>query len=461
MVHENSAHGAQRGGFGHSPTGFRRMSPGLLKADRTAEKFTGFPEGVESHGQLLAAFKAAAPRLGISTRLVHAVDYLFCHTKPQDWEPTSRPIVWPSNDTLSITFGLSERQVQDITRSLIELGLVTMKDSPNGKRYGRRHEKSGQIIEAYGFDLSLFAVRHAEFVLLAEEDRAERRAMKTLRRRRTIAHKGIIQILETAHEYGLEGEEWQTLSQETRALVRALKAVERLDEMEIGVTSLERRWQAARERLETLLRTVETAPKDAENCTQYHNYNPTKNLQEDTVIAANECNGTGGTPVSQLPAPVPRERPEKGVVHGIAPGELLRFAPKLVQFVPRPENPTWPDLVSAAADWLRPDLGVSKTLWGDACVAMGRELATVALAIMSTRELGQEPGQIRSSYGRYFHGMVAKHVTGDLHLERTVWALRDAIDPERCAGRNRASRRDRYPASRSNGGPAVQTLGGE
>jgi hypothetical protein len=40
----------------------------------------------------------------------------------------------------------------------------------------------------------------------------------------------------------------------------------------------------------------------------------------------------------------------------------------------------WSDLVDAA-DWLRHDLGVSKSLWGDACLAMGRELAAVALAI--------------------------------------------------------------------------------
>ena len=60
------------------PTGFRRMTSGLLKADRSAEGFAGLPEGVESPGQLLAALKAAAPRLGISPRLVHAVDWLFC-----------------------------------------------------------------------------------------------------------------------------------------------------------------------------------------------------------------------------------------------------------------------------------------------------------------------------------------------------------------------------------------------
>jgi hypothetical protein len=89
--------------------------------------------------------------------------------------------------------------------------------------------------------------------------------MGRLRRRATIARKAIIQILETAAEYGHQGEEWQTLGHETEALARALRAVERVDEMEVGVTSLERRQQAARERLETLLEGIKTAGLGAEN----------------------------------------------------------------------------------------------------------------------------------------------------------------------------------------------------
>ena len=89
-------------------------------------------------------------------------------------------------------------------------------------------------------------------------------------------------------------------------------------------------------------------------------------------------------------------------MHGIAPDELVRFAPKLKPYLRGP-RPTWPDIVDAA-DWLRHDLGVSKSLWGEACVTMGRYLAAVALAIVSTKE----PGHFRSSPGGYFHGMVAK-----------------------------------------------------
>ena len=58
-------------------------------------------------GQLLAAFKAAAPRLGLSPRLVHAVDWLFRFTQPQDWGRGGRPIVWPSASLQQEALGLS------------------------------------------------------------------------------------------------------------------------------------------------------------------------------------------------------------------------------------------------------------------------------------------------------------------------------------------------------------------
>jgi replication initiation protein RepC len=253
--------------------------------------------------------------------------------------------------------------------------------------------------------------------------------MGRLRRRATIARKAIIQILETAAEYAIEGEEWQILARESEALARALRAVERVDEMEAGVTSLERRQIAARERLENLLGVVDSDPKGAENRPHIYNYNRSLDPNKDTVIAAEDCSGAGGEGVSQSPAPVQPKRPEKGMVHGIRPDELVKLTPKLKPYLRRP-NPAWPDIVDAA-EWLRHDLGVSKSLWGDACLAMGRELAAVALAIVSTKEAEH----FRTTPGGYFHGMVAKAIAGELHLERTVWALRRAVDPDRQAGR--------------------------
>jgi len=207
---------------------------------------------------------------------VHAVDWLFKFTQAQDWGEGARPIVWPSAAMQREALGLGLSQVKTLNRALIEAGLITMKDSPNGKRYGKRDGK-GRIVEAYGFDLSPLAARQAQFVAIAAQGRADRERMRLLRRRATIARNGLGQILETVAELAL------------------------MD-------------------------------------------------------------------------PV----------------------------------------------WLRHDLGVSKSLWGEACVAMGREEAAIALAIVSSKPAAH----FTSSAGGYFHGMVAKAKAGELNLARTVWGLR-------------------------------------
>ncbi|HJU16757.1 MAG TPA: plasmid replication protein RepC [Stellaceae bacterium] len=433
---ENCAPGAPQEKFAYTPTGFRRLTPGLLQADRAAEAFAGLPEGVTSPGQLLAAFKAAAPRLGISSRLVYAIDWLFRFTQPQDWEEDRRPIVWPSAAMQQEALGLSSTQAKYTNRWLIELGLVTMRDSPNGKRYGKRDPK-GRIVEAYGFDLSPIAVRYAEFVRLTEEGKAERALMGRLRRRATIARKGVVQILETAAEFGFAGEEWQTLAREAEALTRALKGIESPDAMEAGVRSLEGRQAAARERLESLLKLGDSIPKQTEGRPHQHNYKPKPNPDQDTVIAGNKRSRGGEEPLLPSQTPETWQCPEKDRVHGIVPDELVRLSPKLRPYLEGP-NPTWPELVDAA-DWLRHELGVSKFLWAEACLIMGREMAAVALAIVSTKD----PAHFRTTPGGYFHGMVAKAKSGQLHLERTVWALRRAAEPER--GRHKGHlAHDRY-----------------
>jgi replication initiation protein RepC len=430
MMTMENALGASGGRFAGSPTGFRRLTPGLLKVDRVAEGFAGLPDGVTMHGQLLAAFKAAAPRLGLSPRLVHAIDWLFRFTMAQDWGRGGRPIVWPSASVQQEALGLSESRVKMLNRALIEAGLITMKDSPNGKRYGKRDAR-GSIVEAYGFDLSPIAARHTEFLRLAAEAKAERIEMGRLRRRATIARNGITQILETAAEYGFPGEEWQTLRRETRDLSQALRKVERPDEMTLGVEGLERRQRSARERLELLLSKVESdaresvipSPLGPENRPHQYTYKSSLNPERNTVIAQEESRGPGGEAVAPNAASARPEPPETGRVLKLAPDELVKLAPKLKSYLRSPD-PTWPELVDAAG-FLRSDLGVSKSLWGEACAAMGREKAAIAIAIVSTKD----PAHFRTTAGGYFHGMVTKAKAGHLNLDRTLWGMRRANEP--------------------------------
>jgi replication initiation protein RepC len=98
--------------------------------------------------------------------------------------------------------------------------------------------------------------------------------------------------------------------------------------------------------------------------------------------------------------------------------ELMHLAPRLRAYLKTP-SPAWPEIVNAA-DWLRGELGISKSLWGDACQAMGREQAAIAI-------VSAEPAEhFRSTPGGYFHGMVAKAKSGELNLGRTIWGLRQA-----------------------------------
>jgi replication initiation protein RepC len=134
---------------------------------------------------------------------------------------------------------------------------------------------------------------------------------------------------------------------------------------------------------------------------------------------------------------LPTKRLDKGMVHGIRPDELVRLTPKLKPYLRHPD-PGWPDIIDAA-NWLRHDLGVSKPLWDDACLAMGRELAAVAIAIVSAKEAEH----FRTTPGGYFHGMVAKAKAGELHLDRTDWALRRGLQPEGHPRRRGGSRSPR------------------
>ena len=121
-----------------------------------------------------------------------------------------------------------------------------------------------------------------------------------------------------------------------------------------------------------------------------------------------------------------------GTVLRLSTNELVRLAPRLRGYLATPA-PSWPDVVDAA-DWLRGELGVSKPLWGEACLAMGREEAAIAVAIVSAKPADH----FRSSPGGYFHGMVAKAKAGELNLVRTIWGLRAR---DRKAGEGRSPRR--------------------
>lgn len=106
---------------------------------------------------------------------------------------------------------------------------------------------------------------------------------------------------------------------------------------------------------------------------------------------------------------------------------MLLLAPRLKSYV-RAFDPTWADIVDAAYS-IRHELDISKTLWTEACEAMGREMAAIAIAIVSTKD----PDHFTRTAGHYFHGMVQRAKKGELNLHRTIWGLRTGGRREKSA----------------------------
>jgi replication initiation protein RepC len=425
-------------------TGLRKLTPSMLGTIKASEAYTFTARMLP--GQALAAFKAAAPYLGLRPNVVHAIDWLFRFTDPIDWQPSSRPIVWPSAAMQEQEMGLGVSQVKNLNRHLVELGLVAMRDSPNGKRYGRR-DPQGRIIEAYGFDLSPIASRFAEFRAIAQAGREERARIAALRRRATIGRNGIRQLLETADEQRMGGDEWEGWRRAAATASLGLAGRKKADEMAMAVATLER----VQREMQLCLATAFAAQADSQPSTvnssvdsgpmgplDWPHITATNQLlnPKDTVVAPEnsriapptnkhplqsmeaEAAGALAQGVENFKRTTSLSRTDARCLLKITPVELIKLAPRLTPYL-RDTSPKWPEIVEAA-DWLRDELGISKSIWGDACLAMGREQAAIAVAIVSAKP----PNHFRGSPGAYFHGMVARAKAGELHPSGTIWAIR-------------------------------------
>jgi replication initiation protein RepC len=421
--------------------GLRRITPPMLETMRAADAFAGLIN--RSPGQVLAAFKAAAPFLGIGPRVVHVVDWLFKFSRSFDWEPGSRPIVWPSAAEQQSVLELGPAQVKQVNRRLAELGLVLMRDSPNGKRFGRR--VNGRIVEAYGFDLSPLATRMAEFEAIAAEGRARKERMQTLRRRATTARNRLRQTLAatvaTARPASFDPEVWRLRA---AALGRGIRDICEEGVLVMAVAGLERVLAEAQAALQQCIATptastdpVETSPEGLENQPHITATNEALN-PTDTVVARETLASEPGSDLDSRFAASRGQRVRQAARaderdaltkrYGdstsdelelkVAPAELMHLAPRLRRHLPR--SPAgWHDIVDAA-DGLRGELGISRSLWGEACLALGRPQAAVAVAIIA--EKGER--HFRVGPGAYFSGMLRRAKTGELHLGRSLWGLR-------------------------------------
>ena len=397
----------------------RRLADAQWASARLVESYTGLPEGV-SKAMLLDRFERAAPRLDIGDGLVRLIRALVRVTQEKDWTGgVFRPIAWPSNDMLGEELQRSRTVIQGLIRAAVHAGLVHMKDSGNGKRYGYRGDR-GEIVEAFGFDLSPLAVRWDEFADLAAARGIEQARRRHLRLKVSEVRREIRTICADALERGYEGYDWQAaVDQASGRLPRSptLPDLESFRAQFMGLlAAVDKAWLAGRD-------SDESEPTGSQIGAQKEP--TTEPTAERATYPAFREEVVAGRPSQDVEAreggPLPRRDEE------VIPLSLvLEAVPEIHPLMEDAASAEWEELVGAAyqATTL---LGINLSAWREARESMGRNRAAIAVATILAR---WRSGEIKSSAGGYLRAMCERERSGDLHLMPSLYGLRERHHPK-------------------------------
>lgn len=419
--------------------GWRKPTPGLLQAERFAE--VGEQLSIPKTRAMVAVKKVAAA-IGLKAQDLLLLDTFGAVTQTQDWQEGRRPIVWASNTFLIEQTGFSLATLRRHLRRLCEAGVISMKDSPNGKRWGRR-DAQGVIIEAYGFDLSPLAARAEAFEALHAQLQAERAQCASLRNAITVTRRMIRARIEQALE-GHREKGWEGLQMTFAALLQELpkrsagvqSLAGYLERIKNLLTSVEQRFKAAIEDRYSLQHPEDNTGKRTENS----EYMTPKSLGNETHIrTTNELEIVDGTCLEKntteaakpkLESSGKKEKPDKidldldwsshtnGTRSDIDIPMLMASCPHFAEMARGTGGymRNWNDVHRAAAA-LRPIVGISEDAWHVANKVMGPENAAASIALILDKS---SDGEVKSP-GGYLRGLVEKAKIGELHLQRSFF----------------------------------------
>jgi len=396
----------------------RRLADAQWAAARLAETYQGLPEGV-SKAMLLDRFERAAPRLGYGDGLVRLIRALVRVTAEQDWTGRTHPLAWPSNDALCEELQRSRSCVQGLIRLAVRAGLVHMKDSGNGKRWGWRDER-GFIVEAFGFDLAPMAARWDEFADLAAARGLEQAQRRHLKRKLGEIRREIRTVCADAVHRGFGGYDW------AGAVDQALGRLPRTP----SLAELE----ALHETFQALLAAVDAAWVKARKSIQNEPRGVVDEAQKEPTTQPRSAGATYSSPRKEVVEPSARSARraaeadptavEAAISEEVIPLSLvLEAVPELDDFLADPAQAQWEDLVDAVGR-AAPLMGINLSAVREAREAMGRNRAAIALATVLAR---WKDGEIRSSAGGYLRAMCERERFGGLKLLPSLYGLKDRL----------------------------------
>ncbi|RTL85741.1 MAG: replication initiation protein RepC [Hyphomicrobiales bacterium] len=424
-----------------TPFGRRSLTLAMVASQATAKDFmrrAGAAEIVVHKWRLFRALTEAKAPLGVTDRALSVLHALLSFHQETVLTLSEKGVgvsesgvapgivVFPSNKELSIrAHGMAPATLRRHIAMLVDAGLIIRRDSPNGKRFARRGQ-GGAIEDAYGFDLTPLVARATEIENLAEEVRAENRAMALLREKITLARRDIAKMIETGMEEGVRGD-WETRHSDYRAL--ASRQARKMTRTDLEALAGELAALAA-EINSALENHVKRQNKSAnESQTERHIQNQTTNIS-DLEPSLHEGRAEPSGPIGKEAAAdgggalEPERQATETRIHPGSPpaprtyplGMVLQACPDIVDYARGGEISSWRDLATAAAT-VRSALGVSPDAWAQAIEVMGEHDASIVIAAILQR------GDEITSAGGYLRALTAKARAGEFSLGPVLMAL--------------------------------------
>ncbi len=330
--------------MGYIPvTPFRRaIKAAVTKYDQRQES-TPAPQ-ISDKWKILRELSTARRTYGLSDRDLTVLQTLLSFHRATNLDLQDDLVVHPSNASICARLnGMPCSTMRRHIARLVSTGILTRRDSPNGKRYVRRY--AGERI-AYGFDLAPFASRADEFANAAHAVREAEEHTRHLRETVSLKRRDVAHLAEQGHVERPNLPIWDQLADLSILTSRQLRR--KLTDAELR--EIEATLDEALERAGSLSKAEEMSTRSAEN--EQDHLNTNKELDTEAPAEISLAQVTHSCPEVQVYT-------EEGII-------------------------TWEDLFNISS-WIRPMIGVREETWQAAIKSMGMKNAAVAVAAILQR----------------------------------------------------------------------------
>ncbi|AKI03427.1 Replication protein C C-terminal region/Replication protein C N-terminal domain (plasmid) [Hoeflea sp. IMCC20628] len=366
--------------------------------------------------QLLKALTEARGYFGLSDRSLAVLEALTSFHTSKTLNAGAPIIVFPSNRALSLRCrGMSPATLRRHLAALVEAGLILRRDSPNGKRYVHRSD-TGEIDQAFGFDLAALAAAAPDIHAAAERERARASALRKLRAEITIHLRDISKLLLELSEEAAAGSisrvDMTALFDRLTGLSGRVSRVTDLESLDLRVTALrhlrvdvETLWleSTSEDKLdelaasqedktgETLGNTDDLSGNDVQNAHHIQNSKPESHFDKQLKTNSEENPNS----VSFVSLQTKSEETARGKLRagtGLPTlGFVLKSCPQVLDYA-RSGISSWSELYRTA-DLVRTMLGVSPDAWAQANQILGEaQTAIIIAAILERADVIRSPG---------------------------------------------------------------------